>query len=108
MRYPIQAPWGSANSALALASPARLSGSCRGHAQSDDLRSRRSLAAMRSGPFNINFFCHQQGIPIRRGCRWQQALAPFMPIRVSTDAVSMASRAPLTPSSRHPTEFKPR
>lgn len=116
MRYPIiQAPMaGVQNSALALAvTGAGCLGSLPAAMLSpSDLRSELALlAASGLGPFNINFFCHQQGAPdLQQGARWQQALAPFYAeFGVNTDAVSNEpSRAPF--NAEHAailTEFKP-
>lgn len=116
MRYPIiQAPMaGVQNSALALAvTGAGCLGSLPAAMLSPtDLRSELArLAASGLGPFNINFFCHQQGDPDpQQVARWQQALAPFYAeFGVSTDAVSSGpGRAPF--NAEHAailTEFKP-
>lgn len=116
MRYPIiQAPMaGVQNSALALAATGA---GCLGSLPAamlspSDLRSELALlAASGLGPFNINFFCHQQGAPdLQQGARWQQALAPFYAeFGVNTDAVSSGpSRAPFNAEyAAILTEFKP-
>ena len=116
MRYPIiQAPMAGVQNcelAMAVTGGGALGSLPAAMLSPTDLRSELSrLSASGLGPFNINFFCHQQGDPDpQQVARWQQALAPFYAeFGVSTDAVSNGpGRAPF--NAEHAailTEFKP-